>query len=108
MEQHELSNEEFEAEVTTTCVVYDEIDGRIVHVHQFLGDGTGIFGPDGEKEQKEMALSMARQHTDPSRLRTLIAPADFQPEDGKLYRVDLKGTLIGREQRRPRPEDRPS
>jgi hypothetical protein len=68
-EYETTSPEERHADVTTTCVVYDESDGHIVHVHEFIGDGTDLFGPDGEKEQAETALSMARQHADPSRLR---------------------------------------
>ena len=28
------------------CVVYDRRNGRIVSMHQFVGDGTGLFGPE--------------------------------------------------------------
>ena len=29
------------------CVIYDPHDGRIVHGHVFVGEGTGLFGPEG-------------------------------------------------------------
>jgi hypothetical protein len=56
---------------TTICVVYEERDGRVVHVHEFVGDGTGLFGKDGEEERWRMALETARHHTDSSHLQTL-------------------------------------
>lgn len=74
--------------ISTTCVVYDERDGRVVHAHEFVGDGTGLFGKDGEGERWRMALETARQHDDSSHLQTLNAPSDFRIEPDKIYRVE--------------------
>jgi hypothetical protein len=87
---------------STICVVYDERDGRVVHVHEFIGDGTGLFGKEGEAERAQMALATARQHSEPSVLRTLHAPREFRLEEERVYRVDLGArTLVAREPKRP-------
>ena len=91
-------------QVTTTCVVYDESDGRVVHIHEFIGDGKGLFGRDGEDEQTELALSTARQHTEPAQLRVMIAPRGFTLDLLKTYRVDAEGDLVARESKRPLPD----
>jgi hypothetical protein len=101
MEEFE-STEEHPDLISTVCVVYDERDGRVVHVHEFVGDGTGLFGEEGEEERARMALETARQHTEPSNLRTLPAPSDFQIEPEKVYRVDVSThRIVAREPKRP-------
>jgi hypothetical protein len=77
--------------VVETCVVYDGRSGRIISMHQFIGDGTGLFGPEGTKERERMALDTVReQHREvgESDRRVMHAPPDFRPEPMTVYRVD--------------------
>ena len=79
------------------CVVYDQRDGHILSMHQFAGDGTGIFGPEGRDERERMALDTVKeQHRgvgDADR-KVLHAPRDFRPESGTIYRVDLSSNTL--------------
>jgi hypothetical protein len=81
---------------SNVCIIYDPRDGRIVHGHEFVGDGTGLFGPEGKKEREAQTLEGAhRNHGDVSRLRVLHAPTGFQFAPNVAYRVDTKsGSLI--------------
>lgn len=70
-------------------VVYTRKSGQIVHMHEFIGDGTGLFGPEGREERAQMALSAARhQHTESEPFLTLHVPSDFQFDAEHLYRVE--------------------
>jgi len=98
------------------CVIYDPNDGRIVHGHVFVGEGTGLFGREGQDERERETLEGARRnHGDVSLLRVLHAPADFRFASNVAYRVDVRtGRLVERgrvphERRRRRPAlpDRP-
>lgn len=73
-----------------TCVVYDQSDGRIVMVHEFIGDGTGIYGPQGQDERARLTLEDARQHHPvPQRLQVLHLEPNFKPALNTVYRVDV-------------------
>jgi hypothetical protein len=92
------------------CVVYDPRDGRIVHGHEFVGEGTGVFGPEGNQERERETLEGARRnHGDVSRLRVFHVPADFRFASNVAYRFDTKaGRLVEHykwppERRRPKP-----
>jgi hypothetical protein len=75
----EFESTEKTAPSSRVCVVYDPRDGRIIHRHDFVGDGTGIFGPDGREEREEQTLEGARRnHGDVSKLRVLHAPTNFR------------------------------
>lgn len=80
------------------CVIYDPQDGRIVHGHVFVGEGTGLFGLEGRDERERETLEGARRnHGDVSLLRVLHAPADFRFVPNVAYRVDVKaGRLVER------------
>ena len=74
------------------CVVYDQRNGRILSMHQFVGDGTGLFGPEGTDERERMALHTVRQeHRDvgDADRKVMHAPPDFRPEARTIYRADL-------------------
>jgi hypothetical protein len=106
MEEFESTTDAERSLISTVCVVYDERDGRVIHVHEFVGDGTGLFGGDGEEDRSRMALETARQHTAPEALRTLHVPRDVRLESEKVYRVDLVSqTLVVREPKRPSLRD---
>jgi hypothetical protein len=98
------SSEKKKAPSSRVCVVYDPRDGRIVHGHEFVGDGTGVFGPDGRDEREQQTLEWARRnHGDVARLRVLHVPANFRFATNAAYRIDTKaGRLI--EHRRWTPE----
>ena len=67
------------APASHVCVIYVPRDGRIVHGHEFVGDGTGVFGPEGREEREHQTLEGARRnHGDVSLLRVFHAPADFR------------------------------
>ena len=92
------------------CVVYDPDDGRIVHGHVFVGEGTGLFSPEGRDERERETLEGARRnHGDLSRLRVLHAPADFRFAPSVAYRVDAKGARLVERDKVPheRPPRRP-
>lgn len=78
-----------------TSVVYDPRNGRIVYAHEFIGDGTGLYGPDGREERARLALEGVRQHhKEPARLRVMHLPSKFRFEPNTLYRVDRRtGTI---------------
>jgi len=81
------------------CVIYDPRDGRIVHGHVFVGEGTGLFGPDGRAARERETLEGARHnHGDVSHLKVLHAPKDFRFAPAVAYRVDVKaGRLVERD-----------
>ena len=74
------------------CVVYDARDGRIVLVHDFIGDGkSGIFGHQGQAERERNTLESARQHVpSPEHLKTLHLAPEFPWDPYTLYRVDVE------------------
>jgi hypothetical protein len=74
------------------CIVYDDRDGRIVLVHEFLGDGkTGVFGQEGQTERERITLESARQHfTSAEHLKTLHVSPEFPWDPHSLYRVDVE------------------
>jgi hypothetical protein len=77
------------------CVIYDPRDGRIVHGHIFVGDGTGMFGPKGQAERERETLDGAqRNHGDVSRFRALHVPSGFRFEPNTKYRVDTKSSAL--------------
>lgn len=97
------STEKKKAPQSLVCVVHDR-DGRIVHGHVFVGDGTGLFGPEGREERERETLEGARRnHGDVvSRLRVFHAPASFRFVPNVAYRVDTKaGRLVERFRRPP-------
>jgi hypothetical protein len=74
------------------CVVYERRTGRILSMHQFVGDGTGLFGPEGRKERERMALDTVKEHlAEVSEVdRTVMhVPSDFRLEPMTVYRVDV-------------------
>src|SRR5262245_38845559 len=100
------SSEKKKAPQTFVCVVHDR-DGRIVHGHVFVGDGTtGMFGPEGRGERERETLEGARRNHGNvvSRLRVLHAPAAFRLNPNVAYRVDTKaGRLVELVRPRPKP-----
>jgi hypothetical protein len=90
------SSENKKAPQSLVCVAYDR-NGRIVHGHIFVGDGTGLFGPEGREERERETLDGARRNHGHivSRLRVLHAPATFRLSPNVAYRVDVKaGQLV--------------
>ena len=74
------------------CIVYDARDGRIILVHDFIGDGkTGVFGHQGQAERERLTLESARQHA-PSQehLKTLHLAPEFHWDPHTLYRVEVE------------------
>ena len=53
------SSEQKNAPRSHVCVVYDPRDGRIVHGHEFVGGGAGLFDPDGREERDEEVVILA-------------------------------------------------
>lgn len=73
-----------------TSVVYDPRNGRIVYAHEFIGDGAGLFGPEGEEERARIALEgVKRYRKDAGHLRVLHVPRNFRFDARTLYRVDV-------------------
>jgi len=63
--------------ISHKCVVYDARDGRIVLVHEFLGDSkAGVFGKQVQAERERITLESARKHVrSPEHLTALhLAP----------------------------------
>ena len=87
-----------EPPVSETCVVYDQRDGRIVLVHEFIGDGSGVYGPQGKDERAQITLQDAAQHAGtPEHLQVLHLERNFRPAPNTVYRVDVAaGTLVPR------------
>jgi hypothetical protein len=83
-----------------TCVVYDAGSGRIVLVHEFIGDGTGLYGHEGREERARISLEDARKHpAAPARLQVLHLESGFKLSPGTLYRVDVSaGKLVSHRQ----------
>ena len=76
-------------------VVYDKRDGRIVHMHEFIGDDTGLFASDALETRERMAREAAARNGDPEHLRIMHAPAKFRRKPEVRYRVDLEsGKLV--------------
>ena len=83
---------------SATCVVYDASSGRIVLVHEFIGDGTGLYGPDGREERARITLEDAQMRpAAPAQLQVLHLEPGFQWAPDTLYRVDVPaGKLVSR------------
>ena len=99
------SSEKNKAPQSLVCVVHDR-NGRIVHGHVFVGDGTGLFGPRGREERERETLEGARRnHGDlVSRLHVFHAPATFRFDPNVAYRVDTKARrLVELVRRKPNP-----
>ena len=79
-----------------TCVVYDSSSGRIVLVHEFIGDGTGLYGPQGRDERARITLEDARKRpASPTHLQVLHLEPGFKWAPETLYRVDVTaGKLV--------------
>jgi hypothetical protein len=101
--------------VTEVCVLYDPRTGRIVHLHEFIGDGTGLWGPDAKDERERLTVEGAkRRHKDVDRLKALHVPRNVRMEPHVVYGVDLQSgklvpranlteaAIIARRERRPR------
>src|SRR5687767_14092258 len=89
------STEKKKAPQSHVCIVYDPGDGRIVYGHEFVGDGTGLFGPEGRAEREQQTLEGARRnHGDVSLLRVFHAPADFRFAPNVAYRIDTKSERL--------------
>jgi hypothetical protein len=86
--------------VSQICVVYDPQDGRIVMVHEFIGDGTGVYGPHGQEERARVTLDDAgKNHAAPEQLQVLHLEPNFRPAHNTVYRVDVNsGKLVPRRQ----------
>ena len=98
------SSEQKNAPRSHVCVVYDPRDGRIVHGHEFVGGGAGLFDPDGREERERETLEGARRnHGDLAHLRVFHAPADFRFAPNVAYRVDTRSNRLV-EHRRWSPE----
>ena len=78
------------------CIIYDARDGRIVLVHEFLGDGkTGVFGDQGQAERKRVTLESARKQVpSPEHLKALHLAPEFPWEPHILYRVDVETSHV--------------
>ena len=100
------STEKKKAPHSHVCVIYDPRDGRIVHGHEFVGDGPGLFGPEGRAEREHQTLEGARRnHGDVSRHRIFHAPTEFRFTPNVGYRVDARtGRLV---EHRKWPPERP-
>jgi hypothetical protein len=102
------STENTKAPPSRVCVVYDPRDGRIVHGHTFVGEGTGVFGPKGRDEREQQTLEGARRnHGDVSRLRVFHAPTDFRFAPNVAYRVDTKSSRLVEHYKWPPERARP-
>jgi hypothetical protein len=76
--------------------MYDSSSGRIVLVHEFIGDGTGLYAPQGREERARITLEDARKHpASPAHLQVLHLEPGFKWAPETLYRVDVSaGKLI--------------
>ena len=84
------------------CVVYDQRDGRIVHMHGFLsGKVTGILSPDKQKERERVALERAAHHWGAENLKVAHVPRDFKIVPGAMYRFDQQSSKLVEEGRVP-------
>jgi hypothetical protein len=88
------STEKKKAPQSRVCVVYDPHDGRIIHGHEFVGDGTGVFGPEGREEREQQTLEGARRnHGDVSLLRIFHVPTDVPLRPERRLARHQVGTL---------------
>lgn len=94
MSEFETTVEEDRDSVIEHCVVFDPSDGRVVHVHQFIGDGSGLFGPDGQAERERIAMERVRARGPVERLEALHLPSGFRPDREVLYKVDVKARAL--------------
>jgi hypothetical protein len=98
------STEKKTAPPSRVCVVYDPRDGRIVHGHEFVGEGSGLFGPEGRDERERQTLEGARRnHGDVSLLRVFHAPPDFRFAPNVTYRIDIRSSRLIEHFKWPRP-----
>ena len=97
------SSEKNKAPRSLVCVVHDR-NGRIVHGHVFVGDGTGLFGPEGREERERETLEGARRnHGDlVSRLQVFHAPATFRFQSERRISGGHESSATGRA-RAPHP-----
>ena len=103
------STEKKKAPPSRVCVVYDPQDGRIVHGHTFVGEGTGLFGPKGRDERERETLEGARRnHGDVSHLRVFHAPTDFRFAPNVSYRVDTRSRRLVERDKWPPERSRPT
>ena len=80
---------------TDWAVVYDSRDGKVVHIHQFIGGDARISEKEARKARAQIALQVAEQHCDSKHLRVMLAPPNFHLEPGAMCRVDLaSGELV--------------
>jgi hypothetical protein len=102
------STEKKTAPPSHVCVVYDPRDGRIVHGHEFVGEGTGLFGPEGREQRERETLEGARRnHGDVSHLRVSHVPADFRFAPNVSYRIDIKSGRMVEHFKWPTDRSRP-
>src|SRR5262245_51906315 len=86
------------------CLVYSNRDGRVIHVHQFIGGDPDVAESDAQKLRARMALGVAKLHSRVKNLAVLHAPRDFHLDPGMRCRVDLtSGQLVTA----PRPKFSP-
>lgn len=77
------------------CIVYDSRNGRVVHVHQFIGEDVRTPEKEARNARAHFALQTAERHCDPTHLRVMHAPTNFCLEPGATCSVDLAtGELV--------------
>jgi hypothetical protein len=75
--------------VVETVVVYDK-DGRIFHVHDFIGDGTGLTDSKARAVRERITMYDAKGFANaPKGLKALHLERGFTPAPGTAYRVDV-------------------
>jgi hypothetical protein len=72
---------------TQACVVYDQRDGRIVHIHEFVPATAG--GSYSLDELHTAAMGMASRLCGTEFLAIADAPAELVREPRNVWRVDL-------------------
>jgi hypothetical protein len=99
------SSEKTKAPSPLVCVVHDRT-GRIVHGHVFIGDGTGMFGPEGRAERERETLEGARRNHGEgvSRLRVFHAPGTLRFDPNVAYRVDTRSGRLVEVPAKPSPK----
>ena len=88
------------------CIIYDGRDGRIVLVHEFLGDGkTGVFGQQGQAERERITLESARKQVPSSEhLKALHLAPESHWDPHTLYSVDISTGNLKAHGKIPGPE----
>jgi len=84
-----------ELQVSHRCLVYSQVDGRVVHIHEFIGKPESGDKPDKSAAREKLALEHAERICDKERvkksdLKVLHNPPEFERKTGKEYRVDVK------------------